>query len=180
MAIEDPGPQAAKMNQGTPWAMAGSSPPESSWGTPLPQGGTLQARTSRDILDVLGLGNAREAPNWTESAEEEASWTGPAKTTVRWTGPAEKKMSWTGPTETKISWTGPTLGGARKALILWGAGEERALGGARVERNWMEPAEASVSWQGPAEASVSWQGPAEASVSWQGPAGAGRNQRMHR
>ncbi len=158
MAIEDPGPQAAKMNQGTPWAMAGSSPPESSWGTPLPQGGTLQARTSRDILDVLGLGNAREAPNWTESAEAEASWTGPAKTTVRWTGPAEKKMSWTGPTE--ISWTGPTLGGARKALILWGAGEERALGGARVERNWMEPAEASVSWQGPA--------------------GAGRNQRRHR
>ncbi len=26
--------------------MAGSSPPESSWGTPLPQGGTLEAQTS--------------------------------------------------------------------------------------------------------------------------------------
>ncbi len=73
------------------------------------------------------------------------SWTGPAETTVRWTGPAEKKMSWTGPAETKISWTGPTLGGARKALILWGAGEEQALGGARVERNWTEAARRKVS-----------------------------------
>ncbi len=54
-------------------------------------------------------------------------------------------MSWTGPAEKKISWTGPTLGGARKALILWGAGEEQALGGARVERNWTEAAQRKVS-----------------------------------
>ncbi len=31
----------------------------------------------------------------------------------------------------KASWTRPPLGGARKALILWGAGEEQALGARR-------------------------------------------------
>ncbi len=55
----------------------------------------------------------------------------------------EGEMS--GPAETKASWTRPTLGGARKALILWGAGEEQALGGARVELNWMEAARRKVS-----------------------------------
>ncbi len=50
-----------------------------------------------------------------------------------------------GPAETKASWTRPTLGGARKALILWGAGEEQALGGARVELNWMEAVRRKVS-----------------------------------
>ncbi len=41
----------------------GKLPPESSWGTPLPQRGTLDARTSRGILEVLGLGDARKALN---------------------------------------------------------------------------------------------------------------------
>ncbi len=49
---------------------------------------------------------------------------GPAELKVSWTGPAEMKVNWAGPAETKASWTRPTLGGARKALILWGAGEE--------------------------------------------------------
>ncbi len=43
-------------------------------------------------------------------------------------------------------------------------------GGARVARNWTEPAGTKVSWTGPAEAKVSWTGPAEAKVSWTGPA----------
>ncbi len=67
--------------------MAGSSPPESSWGTPLPQGGTLE---------VLGLGGARKTLNWTEPAEKE-SWAGPAETKESWAGPAETKESWAGP-----------------------------------------------------------------------------------
>ncbi len=85
--------------------MAGSSPPESPWGAPLPQGGTLEAQTSRGILEVLGLGGARKALNWTEPAEK-ASWAGPAETKESWTGPAEK-ASWAGPAETKESWAGP-------------------------------------------------------------------------
>ncbi len=64
---------------------------------------------------------------------------------VSWTGPAEMKVNWAGPAETKASRTRPTLGGARKALILWGAGEEQALGGARVERNWTEAVRRKVS-----------------------------------
>ncbi len=115
------------------------------WAGPAETKASWTRPTFGGIREALTLGNAREAPNWTESAEAEASWTGPAETTVRWTGPAEKMMSWTGPAETKISWTGPTLGGARKALILWGAGEEQALGGARVERNWTEAARKKVS-----------------------------------
>ncbi len=70
--------------------MAGSSPPESSWGTPLPQGGTLEARTSRGILEVLGIGGARKALNWTEPAEK-ASWAGPAETKESWAGPAGER-----------------------------------------------------------------------------------------
>ncbi len=38
-----------------------------------------------------------------------------------------------------------TLGGARKAPILWGTGEEQALGGALVERNRSEAARRNVS-----------------------------------
>ncbi len=60
-------------------------------------------------------------------------------------GPAEMKLNWAGPAVTKASWTRPTLGGARKALILWGTGEEQALGGARVERNRTEAARRKVS-----------------------------------
>ncbi len=53
--------------------------------------------------------------------------------------------NWAGPAVTKASWTRPTFGGVREALILWGAGEEQALGGARVERNWTEAAQRKVS-----------------------------------
>ncbi len=60
-----------------------------------------------------------------------------------------------------------------------GAGEEQALGlgskpsphnpltspavpgGARVVRNWTEPAETKTSWTGPAKMKMSWAGPAE-------------------
>ncbi len=70
---------------------------------------------------------------------------GPAEMKVSWTGPAEMKVNWAGPAKTKASWTRPTLGGAREALILWGAGKEQALGGARVERNWTEAARRKVS-----------------------------------
>ncbi len=55
------------------------------------------------------------------------------------------KVNWAGPAVTKESWTRPTFGGVREALILWGAGEEQALGGARVERNWTEAARRKVS-----------------------------------
>ncbi len=55
------------------------------------------------------------------------------------------KVNWAGPAVTKASWTRPTFGGIREALILWGAGEEQALGGARVERNWTEAAQRKVS-----------------------------------
>ncbi len=69
-----------------------------------------------------------------------------------------------------------------------GAGEEQALGlgskpsphnpltspgapgGARVARNWTEPAETKTSWAGPAETKMSWTGPAEMKMSWTGPA----------
>ncbi len=54
-------------------------------------------------------------------------------------------MNWAEPAEMTASWTRPTLGGARKAPILWGTGEEQALGGARVERNWTEAARRKVS-----------------------------------
>ncbi len=64
---------------------------------------------------------------------------------MSWTGPAEMNVNWVGPAETKASWTRPTLGGARKALILWGAGEEQAPGGAQAERNWTEAAQRKVS-----------------------------------
>ncbi len=55
------------------------------------------------------------------------------------------KVNWAGPAVTKASWTRPTLGGARNALILWGAGEEQALGGARVERIRTEAERRNVS-----------------------------------
>ncbi len=55
------------------------------------------------------------------------------------------KVNWAGPAVTKASWTRPTLGGARNALILWGTGEEQALGGALVEWNRMEAARRNVS-----------------------------------
>ncbi len=70
---------------------------------------------------------------------------GPAEMKVSWTGPAEMKVNWAGPEVTKASWTRPTFGGIREALILWGAGEEQALGGARVERNWTEAARRKAS-----------------------------------
>ncbi len=47
-------------------------------GDPLPQGGTLEARTSGGILDMLSLGGAREALNWKEPTETKVSRTRPA------------------------------------------------------------------------------------------------------
>ncbi len=82
--------------------MAGISPPKR--GNPLPQGGTLEARTSGGILDVLSLGGAREALNWKE--------------------PAETKVSQTGPEETKESRTEPAGAGER---TLRSPGMERTL-----------------------------------------------------
>ncbi len=108
-------PPEPNPGSGSQWAMAGSSPPESSWWTPLPQGGTLEARTSRGILEVLGLGGARKALNWTEPAEK-ASWAGPAETKESWAGPAETKESWAGPAETKESWAGPAGSGLCELL----------------------------------------------------------------
>ncbi len=133
----DPRPRAGMMNQGTPWAgpgsqwaMVGSSPPESSWGTPLPQGGTLEARTSRGILEVLCLGGARKALNWTEPAETKASWAGPAG--------ADSASSWDGAgagADSVSSWDGAGAGadsaapGTERALerTLRAPGTERAL-----------------------------------------------------
>ncbi len=64
----------------------GSSPLKR--GDPLPQGGTLEARTSGGILDVRSLGGAREALNWKEPAETKVSQTGPAETKESRTEPA--------------------------------------------------------------------------------------------
>ncbi len=123
----DPGPRAAKMNQVTPWAIAGSSPPESSWGTPLPQGGTLEARRSRGILEVLGLGGARKALNWTEPAEK-ASWAGPAETKESWAGPAGERTLRAPGTEQALERT-LQAPGTERAL-------ERTLQAPGMERTW--------------------------------------------
>ncbi len=68
MAIEDPGPRAAMMDQGTPWVGRQVVPPKQfPWGRP-PRGGALE---------VLNLGDARKALNWTEPAKK-VSWAEPA------------------------------------------------------------------------------------------------------
>ncbi len=80
------------------------------------KGALWRRKRKRGILEVLGLGGARKALNWTEPTEK-ASWAGPAETKESWTGPAAKaswagpaetKESWAGPAETKESWAGPT------------------------------------------------------------------------
>ncbi len=63
-------------------------------------------------------------------------------------------MHWAGPAEEVAS--------ICKETASAGAGEEPALEGARVARNWTEAARRKVSRTGPAEASVSWTEPAEA------------------
>ncbi len=69
MAIEDPGPRAAMMDQGTPWVGRQVAPPKQfPWGRPQPRGGALEA---------LSLGGALKALNWTEPAEK-VSWAGTA------------------------------------------------------------------------------------------------------
>ncbi len=109
---------------------------------------------------------------------------------MSWAGPAEELESTC--EESVLEGSGeeqaPEGAGKEQALegtgeeqALEGAGEEQALGlgykpsphnpltspgvpgGARVERNWTEPAETKTSWAGPAK--MSWTGPAEMKMS---------------
>ncbi len=100
----------------------------------LPQGGTLEARTSGGILDVLSLRGAREALNWKEPAETKVSRTGPAETKESRTGPAETKESRTEPAGALGSRTEPAgaLGSRTEPAgalerTLRAPGTERAL-----------------------------------------------------
>ncbi len=114
--------------------MAGSSPPESSWGTPLPQGGTLEARTSRGILEVLGLqldrtrgegelggtsGDEGELGGTGWGVDSASSWDGAgsgADSASSWDGAgsvAHSASSWDGAgsgADSASSWDGADLG----------------------------------------------------------------------
>ncbi len=73
---------------------SGNSMGHGGFGVSVSNGGV--STTSRGILEVLGLGGARKALNWTEPAETKESWAGPAETKESWAGPAETKESWAG------------------------------------------------------------------------------------
>ncbi len=95
--------------------------------TPHPQGGTLEARMSRGILEVLGLEGARKALNWTEPVEK-ASWAGPAETKESWAGPAGEQTLRAPGTERALERT-LRAPGTERALerTLRAPGTERAL-----------------------------------------------------
>ncbi len=88
MAIEDPGPRAAMMDQVTLWVRRQVAPPKQfPWGRPQPRGGALEA---------LSLGGARKALNWTEPAKK-VSWARPAGALESRTGQAGALESRTEP-----------------------------------------------------------------------------------
>ncbi len=130
-ATGDPGTQAATGDPGTQ-AATGDPGTQAATGDPGTQAATGDPGTQAATADrVYG-----PPPKYFLAARR------PGNTQ---SGPAEMKLNWVGPAVTKASWTRPTLGGAPKAPILRGTGEEQALGGARAEPNWPEAARRKVS-----------------------------------
>ncbi len=149
----DPGPRAAKMNQGTPWAMAGSgsqwamagsSPLESSWGTPLPQGGTLEAWTvkghsggagSRGRSESVKLDRTRGEGELGRTSEDEGELGGTSgdEGELGGTSGDEGELGGTSGDEGELGGTG---WGANSASSWDGAGS----GAPGMERTWGLPA----------------------------------------
>ncbi len=154
-------------------------------------GGALEALTLVGARAALTLVGALES--WTEPAATKMSWAGPAEeleSTCEEKAPegageeqapegAGEEQAPEGAGEEQVP------EGAGEEQAPEGVGEEQALGlgsnpsphspltspgvpgGARVARNWTEPAETKTSWAGPAK--MSWAGPAETKMSWMEP-----------